>query len=346
MNPLDDRNGLARESPVSGGLSPIEPQIYEAGGLLKAGDATAFAVDLARPTNAELLRLYSSVLDQLRFRGVVRSANNPIADYAESLAAGALGLRLAGKSATGYDAVGPDNLRYQVKARRLTQQNGSRQLSFIRGLDDAEDPFDYLVGILFEADFEIRRAALVPVAVVRQRATNLARVNAKRLMLTDSVWTLPAVKDITDQIKTVAGSSQGEGLRMGVKAEPIAKQAEPVDIDDPVLLIRIPRLHEPGMAGVELYDCTRGIWKVGVRREGAAFAFAVIGGVVLEVYAIDHWQPAGTSHYLNRTDVAVPGRWEFIGNVAPEAVRAKYVGRSVKSYLPLRFQSPVRYVNC
>jgi hypothetical protein len=100
------------------------------------------------------------------------------------------------------------------------------------------------------------------------------------------------------------------------------------------------------MAGEELYDCTRGIWKIGVRREAAAFAFAVIGGVVLEVYAIDHWQAAGTSSYLTRKDVAVSGRWEFIGRVAPEEVRARYVGRSVKSYLPRGFQSPIRFVNC
>jgi len=58
------------------------------------------------------------------------------------------------------------------------------------------------------------------------------------------------------------------------------------------------------------------------------------------------WQSAGTSSYLTRQDVAVPGRWEFIGRVAPEAVRSRYVGRSVKAYLQLGFQSPVRYVNC
>jgi hypothetical protein len=120
----------------------------------------------------------------------------------------------------------------------------------------------------------------------------------------------------------------------------------PVAIEDPVLLIRIPRLYEPGMAGEELYDCTRGVWNVKERREGAALAFAVVKGVVLEVYVIDHWQPAGTSSYLRRKDVAVPGRWEFIGRVAPEAVRSKYRGRSVKSYLPRGFRSPVRFVNC
>jgi hypothetical protein len=120
----------------------------------------------------------------------------------------------------------------------------------------------------------------------------------------------------------------------------------PVVIDDPVLLIRIPRLYEPGMVGEELYECSRGVWKLGVRREGAAFAFAVIDGVVLEVYGIDHWQPAGTSSYLKRKDGAVSGRWEFIGPVASEVVRARYVGRSVKSYLPRGFQGPCRYVNC
>jgi hypothetical protein len=119
-----------------------------------------------------------------------------------------------------------------------------------------------------------------------------------------------------------------------------------VEIHDPVLLIRIPQLYEQGMGDEELYDCTRGVWKLGVRREGATFAIAVIDGVVLEVYAIDHWQPAGTSSYLTRKDIAVPGRWEFVGRVAPEAVRSRYVGRSVKSYLPRGLQNPVRYVNC
>ncbi|MDQ3408201.1 MAG: hypothetical protein M3472_08640 [Chloroflexota bacterium] len=33
-------------------------------------------------------------------------------------------------------------MRYQVKARRLTARNRSRQLGFIRGLDKEEDPFD------------------------------------------------------------------------------------------------------------------------------------------------------------------------------------------------------------
>jgi hypothetical protein len=121
---------------------------------------------------------------------------------------------------------------------------------------------------------------------------------------------------------------------------------DPVTIDEPSLLIRIPVLYEPSLSTEELYDCTRGVWKLGDRREGARFALAVIDGVVLEVYAIKRWLPAGTTSYAKRSDISVEGRWEFVGDVAPEAVRSKYKGRSVRSYLPLGFQGPVRYVNC
>ena len=42
----------------------------------------------------KLLALYASLLDALRSRGVLRSANNPLADYAEGLCARAMGWTL------------------------------------------------------------------------------------------------------------------------------------------------------------------------------------------------------------------------------------------------------------
>src|SRR5579859_4665505 len=93
-------------------------------------------MDLTKLASAELLALFESVLVELRARGLVRSSNNPVADYAESLVAQALGLKLETKSTTGYDAIGPDGLKYEVKGRRPTPANKSRQLSVIRGLDN------------------------------------------------------------------------------------------------------------------------------------------------------------------------------------------------------------------
>lgn len=120
-----------------------------------------------------------------------------------------------------------------------------------------------------------------------------------------------------------------------------------VDIDEPALLIRIPRAYRAGMSREALYEATRGHWKIGQRRQCAEVAMAVVDGIVREVYVIDGWHAAGT------TPVAVPvhrdappNRWEFTGSVAPEAIRAKYVGRSVKGYFARGNQNPFTYVNC
>ena len=70
--------------------------------------------------------------------------------------------------------------------------------------------------------------------------------------------------------------------------------AKPVTIEDPVLLIRINRLYRHGMSDKELYEATRGVWKLGPRRERASYALAVFEDVVRQVYAISKWYPAGT----------------------------------------------------
>ena len=63
------------------------------------------------------------IVDELLSQGVVRSTNNPVADYSEYLTARAFGLTLVASS-----SIGEDDVRYQVKARRLTARNTSRQL--------------------------------------------------------------------------------------------------------------------------------------------------------------------------------------------------------------------------
>lgn len=136
--------------------------------------------------------------------------------------------------------------------------------------------------------------------------------------------------------------------RMSLKELVMYYAATPVGIiDDPVLLIRINRLYRHGMSGSELYEATRGVWKLGERRKGAKFALAVFEGVVREVYEIHSWHPAGTNHYASRPekDVAIPGRWEFVGKIAPNEIRDKYIDHSVKEYLPAKAQNPITYVN-
>lgn len=124
--------------------------------------------------------------------------------------------------------------------------------------------------------------------------------------------------------------------------------AAPADIDDAVLLIRINQLYRYGITAEELYEVTRGVWKISKRREGVRYAFAIFRGVVREVYCVDGWFPAGSTAYFTRSaeEVNVPERWEFVGHVAGQAVREKYIDKSVSSYLFSSSQNPLKYVNC
>ncbi len=155
-------------------------------------------MDLSHHTGTDLLRLYKDMMRELRERKITRSSNNPTADYAEYLVSRALDLERARRSTTGYDAEDGDGVRYEVKGRRLTAQNKSRQLSAIRGLE--QHHFAFLAGILFEEDFSVLRGCLIPWRVVKQRAEYRAHVNGWILHLRDSVWDLKGVTDITGEL--------------------------------------------------------------------------------------------------------------------------------------------------
>lgn len=122
--------------------------------------------------------------------------------------------------------------------------------------------------------------------------------------------------------------------------------AKPVKIIDPALLIRINKQYRHNMTPLELYEATRGVWRLGRRREGATYALAVFEGVVRAVYDIDSWRPAGSTPYETRDNVHKEGRWEFLGKEAAPVVRDRYHGRKVARYFRQGAQSPVVYVNC
>jgi hypothetical protein len=150
----------------------------------------------------QLLETYGQVLDELRHRGVVRTANSPGGDYAELLFSRAFDWTLASNSATGWDA--EDRLgRYQIKSRRLTQYNGSRQLSALRNLPDRH--FDWLAGVLFHADYTVYRAALIPYELVEPRCRFSTHTKAWLFFLDDAVWSLPGVRDVTSELSDAAG---------------------------------------------------------------------------------------------------------------------------------------------
>jgi hypothetical protein len=158
-------------------------------------------MNLTALTSPELLILHGKVADELRARGITRSSNNPTGDLAEYLFCKAFGWTQADNSRANVDAIGPDGTRYQIKGRRITRFNNSRQLSAIR--DMAGSHFDFLAGLLFNDDYTVMRAALIPHAVALERATYVEHTNSHRFLLRDDIWSVQDVRDVTKELQAV-----------------------------------------------------------------------------------------------------------------------------------------------
>ena len=152
-------------------------------------------------STAEILKCYVELMEELRSRDILRSANNPTGDLAEYLFCKAFGWTQAVNSQSGYDATDDQNLRYQIKGRRVHRRNSSRQLSALRKLQ--EKPFDILAAVLFDDDYKVVKAALIPHEFVIKQAHYREHTNSHLFHLRDTVWADETVIDVTPDLQNV-----------------------------------------------------------------------------------------------------------------------------------------------
>lgn len=146
----------------------------------------------------ELLQLQGKITNELIERGIVRTQNNPLGDYTEWLVSQALNLELEANSKAGYDASDSNGIRIQIKGRRLTSKNTSRQLSAIRNYEEKD--FDVLVAILFNEQFEVSEAYEVPHEIIGDYARYSAHGNSHTLIMGGAILKDPRVKCIKHAI--------------------------------------------------------------------------------------------------------------------------------------------------
>jgi hypothetical protein len=157
------------------------------------------AIDLSTLAVSDLLVFHARIADDLRRRGITRTSNNPTGDLAEYLCCKTFGWTQADNSKANVDAIGPDGIRYQIKGRRLTRHNNSRQLSAIRDLNGAH--FDFLAGVLLSENYAIQRAAIIPYSVCVARSSFVKRTNSYKFILHDDVWDVAGVRDVTSELR-------------------------------------------------------------------------------------------------------------------------------------------------
>lgn len=153
----------------------------------------------------------------------------------------------------------------------------------------------------------------------------------------------------------VLGHGSRRAGRMTVQEVEARLCVEPIgEITEPCALIKI-RDSFPDSASrtdQELYDATRGMWKLNIdqARKNAKFVLGIYGGVVREVYEVTEWLPANSTLYSAASknwkgtqDYKSEGRIEFVGKIAKESIRNKYLWKSVSHLYKVGNASPVMY---
>lgn len=105
------------------------------------------------------------------------------------------------------------------------------------------------------------------------------------------------------------------------------------DITENIIVFRVSKSYKKNMTETELYDITRGCWKVDIKKaQQADYAFCVYEDTIKEVYKIEKWLPA---EVMRRTTIPYAetdkGKYGFDGEIAEKEVRNKYRGKSVEN---------------
>lgn len=155
---------------------------------------------------------------------------------------------------------------------------------------------------------------------------------------------LLGVSNLTNEVRGLGG---GKYARMPLRDVVATYQKKRMQIRVPAILVRVNRLYRYGMPDNDLYDITRGSWRIAPRRaKRAKYAFAVYDGVIREAYSISDWLPAGSTYSAQEPHGhKIRGRWEFVGTLADEKLRRRYRDKYVGHYFKPGAQNPIAYVN-
>ena len=171
------------------------------------------------------------------------------------------------------------------------------------------------------------------------------------LRVESSIIDLIGIKQLTNKQSGYKSATFG---RMSIDQINSLYDKRSVNIADSAILIRINQAFRYSMSEIELYDYTRGQWKLNPdRAKNAKYGIAVYEGIIQEVYEILDWYKAGTTYSVRQGNKNIErdalegldGRFEFIGNLAPKEIRDKYKFKSVEHYFKKGNSNPIMYAN-
>lgn len=158
---------------------------------------------------------------------------------------------------------------------------------------------------------------------------------------------LIGIKNLTNLQRGHKSSTYGKIEVSTLDARYSYEKLDPKDIIHNIMFIRINKRYRNDMSPLELYESTRGFWRLKVENaKKVDYALAVYDGMVLEVYEIIEWFPA-LSTYMERTVTnpeRLKERYEFVGRIASEDIQKRYANKSVKDFFAPGESNPIKYI--
>ncbi len=156
-----------------------------------------------------------------------------------------------------------------------------------------------------------------------------------------------ALIDAYPGLTNVAGG-HGNSERGAMHAEELIREfaAEPISFEEGLLKVVEITINRSA-SKEDIYRATRFAWKLNPQRaEKADFVFAVVAGVVLEVFVPTKWARVDRTNFpeLSESEEELD-RYGFRGNVVASKDQQRFVGKK----MPKRKRgeaNPIRYFNC
>ena len=148
---------------------------------------------------------------------------------------------------------------------------------------------------------------------------------------------MDAYTGLTNEAGGVGGSEFGAMHALEIIHE---YAAEPAKFVHSAVLISVNR---SALVEKSLYEATRYAWKISPSKAKCAeVILATVQGVIKGAFVADEWLEATSTNFSGRQDV--PGRFGFVGRVAPESILKLYIGKRVPDEFRKRgAANPIKY---
>ena len=155
-------------------------------------------------------------------------------------------------------------------------------------------------------------------------------------------------------IENLTNEQKGHGSKkFGNKSinEIISTNCDEISIQDikvKGILITVNKKFSYDMNRFELYERTRSCWKLKENKlNEIEYVFALHGNIIVEIYKVAAWMPQNSTmlsyrYTSERPPEVTKKRFEFVGNIAEEKIRKKYLLKTIRDYRS--YGNPITYL--